>query len=257
MLANQRHQEILDLISSRKYVEVKELSDICKVSTETIRQDLKKLEEEKKLLRVHGGARLTSSEQHEIPYYVREYANVDLKTEIANEAVKLIQPGEQIILDSSSTSLFLAHALPDQPITVLTNSLRIAEALATKEKIQVVVVGGVMLRSSLSFVGLMTQKSLANYKVNKFFLCGKVDYNFGISEPNESAVLAKQHMMAISDEIIVLADHHKFGKVDFMQILPLREVDRIITDSQISQQSVSALKEYANRVVIAQPSSII
>ena len=253
MLANQRHQEILDLITSRKYVEVKELSEICKVSTETIRQDLKKLEDEKKLMRVHGGARLPMTHQNEIPYYVREYANVDLKTEIANEAVKLIHPGEQIILDSSSTCLFLAQALPNQSMTVLTNSIRIAESLVEKDKIQVVVVGGVMLRSSLSFVGQMTAKSLANYKVNKFFLCGKVQYDFGISEPNESAVLAKQNMMRITDEVIVLADHHKFGEIDLMQILPLRDVDKIITDSKIEAKQIAALKEYADRVIIANP----
>lgn len=252
MLAKQRHEEILNLISSLGYVEVKELSEIYKVSSETIRQDLKKLEERKKLLRVHGGARLEVDEQHEIPYYVREYANVDLKTEIANEAVKLIRPNEQIILDSSSTCLFLAHALPNQPMTVLTNSLRIAEALVIKDKIQVVISGGVMLRSSLSFVGLVAQKSLVNYKVNKFFLCGKVDYGFGISEPNESAVLVKQNMIEISDEVIVLADHHKFGMADLMQVLPLSNVNKIITDSRIESHSIDALKEYADRVIIAQ-----
>ncbi len=253
MLANRRHQEILDMISSRKYVEVKELSELCGVSTETIRQDLRKLEIEKKLLRVHGGARLLASKQQEIPYYVREYSNVDLKTEIANEAVKLIRQGDQIILDASSTCLFLAHALPNQSMTVLTNSLRIAEALVSKDKIQVVTVGGVMLRSSLSFVGQMTQKSLANYKVNKFFLCGKVQYDFGVSEPNESAVLVKQEMMRIADEIIVLTDHYKFGEIDFMQIMPLEAVDRIITDSQIDRQSVEALQEFSDRVTIAHP----
>lgn len=253
MLANQRHQEILELIRARKYVEVRELSEICKVSTETIRQDLRKLEEEKKLMRVHGGARLYTDRQIEIPYYIREYANTDLKTEIAAEAVNLIRPGEQIILDSSSTCLFLAHALPNLPLTVLTNSIRIAEALVEKDKIQVVVVGGVMLRSSLSFVGMMAQKCLENYKVNKFFLCGKVDYSFGISEPNESAVLVKQNMMKIADEIIVLADHHKFGGIDFMQILPLSKVDHIITDAHISAKALASLHEYSSRVIVAKP----
>lgn len=253
MLANQRHQEILEMISVRKFVEVRELSEICQVSTETIRQDLRKLEDEKKLMRVHGGARPYTDQQIEVPYYIRECAYTDLKKEIANEAVKLIHSGEQIILDSSSTSLFLAHALPNIQLTVLTNSIRIAEALVEKDKIQVVVVGGVMLRSSLSFVGMMTQKCLENYKVNKLFLCGKVDYSFGISEPNESAVLAKQNMMKISDEIIVLADHHKFGEIDFMQILPLSKVDHIITDSQISAETIASLHEYGERVIIAEP----
>lgn len=252
MLANQRHRKILELINMRKYVEVKELSEICKVSTETIRQDLKKLEDEKKLLRVHGGAQMLTHHQNEIPYYIREFANIDLKREIANEAVKLIQPGEQIILDCSSTCLFLAQALPNQPMTVLTNSIRIAEALVDKDKIQVVVVGGIMQRSSLSFVGQMTERSISNYKVNKFFLCGKVQYDFGISEPNESAVLAKKNMMRISDEVIVLADHCKFGGIDFMQILPLQDVDKIITDSKVDRRQIAELKEYADRVIIAQ-----
>lgn len=252
MLANQRHQEILDLLSEKRFVEVKELSEICCVSTETIRQDLRKLEEEKKLYRIHGGARLLTSEQHEIPYYIREYSNTSFKAEIAQEAVKMIHPGEQIILDSSSTCLFLAQALPNQFMTVLTNSLRIVEALVNKDKIQVIVIGGVMLRSSISFVGMMTLNALPNYKVNKFFLCGKVQYDFGVSEPNESAVLVKQAMMRISDEVIVLADHEKFGGVDLMQIAPLGDIDHIITDSHIDPNDISSLKEHASKVVIAE-----
>ena len=252
MLASQRHKQIIELVNSRNSIKVKELSSICNVSTETIRQDLKKLENEKKIYRVHGGACSLNDGQKEVPYYEREIFNVSNKIEIAKEAAKLVDPYEQIILDSSSTSWFLSKELPNIPITVLTNSLRIANEFISKDRVQVVLVGGTLLRSSLCFVGQATQFALSRYKINKAFISSKIQYDFGISEPNELAVLVKRKMISISDKVILLVDNSKFGVSDLIQVANLDRINKIITDSDITKEKIDELKEHADKVIISE-----
>jgi DeoR/GlpR family transcriptional regulator of sugar metabolism len=252
MLANERQLQLLKIIHERGTARVSELSEAFGVSAETIRQDLNKLERDGKAVRVHGGACVAPDDQAEEPYARREIMNVPDKKRIAREAVKHIEPYEQILLDASSTCGFVARELPDMPLTVLTNSFRVVAELAAKNSVEVVLLGGTMLRQSLSFYGQATQTMLSMYRVSKAFIsCKGVKIGHGVSDANEPAAITKQQMIRIADAIWLLADHSKFGRSSFIRIAGLEEVAHIITDPGISPEQMAALGGHAGKVIVA------
>ena len=252
MLANERQLQMLEIIGARGTVKVSELGELFQISTETVRQDLNKLEREGKVIRVHGGVSAAPDDQAEEPYARRVIMNVADKTLIAREAVRHIVPYEQIILDASSTCGFVARELPDMPLTVLTNSFRVTAELAAKHNIEVVLLGGTMLRQSLSFYGRATQAMLDMYRVSKAFMsCKGIEYDHGVSDANEPAALTKQQMMRIAGQTWLLADHSKFGHSSFIRIAGLNEINRIVTDPHISPEQIKALGEHSDKILIA------
>lgn len=140
MLIADRYERIVELVNERGSIRVSELSTLCQVTEETIRRDLDRLEKVG-LLRSHGGAVSLRDRQPETPYAEREIMNAAEKQRIAREAVLMIKPGDRILLDASTTAWYMA-SLPDMPLTVLTNSIRVAAELSGKERIDVISTGG-------------------------------------------------------------------------------------------------------------------
>lgn len=234
LLLAERHRKIVELVNERSSVRVTELSKIFSVTEETIRRDLEKLEKDHLLLRSHGGAVSIEKEQYETSYTEREIINQTEKSAIAIEAVRSIQPGDQIVLDASTTAWYMAKELPDIPLTVLTNSIKVAIELSKKEQINVISTGGILLPKSLSYVGPLAERSLSMYHVNKSFIsCKSVHIEKGLSDSNELQALLKKQMMDMADEKILILDSSKFGTQAFSHIAHLSDVDRIITDSKI------------------------
>lgn len=224
----------MELINERLSIRVTELSEIFSVTEETIRRDLEKLEQEKLLMRSHGGAVSIEKEPADTPFIVREVTNAEQKKAIAREAVKSIEAGEQIILDGSTTAWYMAAQLPDMPLTVITNSIKVALELSKKEQIKVISTGGMLLSKSLSYVGPLAERSLDRYYVNKLFLsCKGVDVASGLSDANEWQALLKKQMMNISSEVTLLVDSSKFGVKTFAHIANLDQIHHVITDENI------------------------
>ncbi len=134
MLVAERHEKITALVNEKGSIRVSELSQIFKVTEETIRRDLEKLENEGKLQRSHGGAVSIKEQDIEAPYFEREIRNVKEKMVVAEEAIKFVSTNDRIILDASTTAWYMAKRLPDLPLTVLTNSMKVAMKLANREK---------------------------------------------------------------------------------------------------------------------------
>lgn len=244
MLVAERWQKIVELINERKSVRVSELSEIFQVTEETIRRDLDKLEAEGKLARTHGGAISLAETQTEIPYYEREVANKEEKRAIAKAAVKLIRPKDRILLDASSTAWYMAKLIPDIPLTVVTNSIRVALELSGKEKILVISTGGILLPSSQSFVGPLAVRALEPYHFDRLFLsCKGAHLARGLSESNELQGLVKQRMIASAEETVLLADYSKFGIQAFAHVAGWESIARVITDWGTDAGIVAELRE--------------
>ncbi|MFP5111332.1 DeoR/GlpR family DNA-binding transcription regulator [Bacillaceae bacterium C204] len=251
MLVAERQKKIVEIVNERLSIRVTELSKMFSVTEETIRRDLEKLEKENLLIRSHGGAVSIEKEQGEISYLEREITNAEQKREIAGAAVRLIEIGDQIVLDASTTAWYLAKELPDQPLTVLTNSIKVAIELSKKEQIKVISTGGTLLSQSLSYVGPLAERSLSMYHVNKAFLsCKGVHLEKGLSDFNESQALLKKHMMEIADETILMVDSTKFGTRSFSQIAPISTIDCIISDSNIDEVTRNELEEKKIKLLI-------
>ncbi|ANB56791.1 deoR-like helix-turn-helix domain protein [Anoxybacillus sp. B7M1] len=256
MLAAERQQKIVEIVNERLSIRVSELSKIFSVTEETIRRDLEKLEKEHKLKRSHGGA-ISIREETEIDVSEREITNVEEKKAIAQEAIKHIESGDRIILDASTTAWYLAKTLPDIPLTVITNSIKVAVELSKKGKIQVISTGGMLLPKSLSYVGPLAERSLDAYHVDKVFLsCKGVHLANGLSESNEWQALLKKRMMEIADKIILMADSSKFGIRTFVHMASLADMDHIITDDQIDHETKWELEEQNLSFTVVAPLSL-
>lgn len=252
MLVAERQRKIVELVNEKLSIRVSELSKIFSVTEETIRRDLEKLEKENLLMRSHGGAVSLEEEQSETSYLEREITNSSEKKAIAIEAISLIEPGDQIVLDASTTAWYMAKELPDMPLTVLTNSIKVAIELSRKEQIKVISTGGSLLSQSLSFVGPLAERSLSIYHVNKAFLsCKGVHLEKGLSDFNELQALLKKQMMEIADETVLMVDSSKFGTRAFSQIATLSSIDTVITDSNLNDQLRRQLDEKTITVKIA------
>jgi DeoR family L-fucose operon activator len=245
MLVAERYEKIVQLVNERGSIRVSELSELCQVTEETIRRDLDRLEQAGRLRRSHGGAvDIKDHHQPEIPYFEREITHADEKKRIAQEAIKLIQPKDRILLDASTTAWYMASSIPDIPLTVLTNSIKVAMALSSKKKIEVISTGGLLASRSLSYVGPLAERSLDAYHVDKVFLsCKGVHLERGISESNELQARIKSIMIGMADQVILLADSSKFGVQAFTHVADLVDVNTIITDRRIPQETLIQLEE--------------
>ncbi|CAI6037902.1 putative HTH-type transcriptional regulator YdjF [Paenibacillus sp. JJ-100] len=238
MLAAERYDRIIELVNIKGSIRVSELSEHCRVTEETIRRDLDRLEQAGQLRRSHGGAVSVKEVQPEIPYRIRETSQALEKKRIAEAALALIEAGDRILLDASTTAGYMAVNMPDMPLTILTNSIQVATELSTREQIEVISTGGHLASRSLSFVGPLAERSLETYHVDKLFLsCKGVHLESGtISETNELQARLKQKMVGIADQVILLADSSKFGIRAFARVTGLEAVHTIITDQPCSEE---------------------
>jgi len=252
LLVAERRRGIVDIVDRQGSVRVTELAGVFQVREETIRRDLEQLELERKLVRSHGGAVTVRDWQQEVPYHEREVVHVEEKMAIATEVVRQIARGDRIILDASSTALQVAKLLPDQPLTVVTNAIKVALELASKPSIQVLSTGGLLLTRSLSFVGPLAERSLSEYRVNKAFLsCKGCSLSRGLSESNELQAEVKKAMIAIADETFLLLDYSKFHAEALVMFAPWVSVQTVVTDNATPTDTIEALKEQGLRVTVA------
>jgi DeoR/GlpR family transcriptional regulator of sugar metabolism len=241
MLAIERQREIVLVLTAQRSVRVGDLAGRFQVTEETIRRDLDKLEAQGKLVRSHGGA--VAAMETEQPHWQREFVNQGQKEAIAREAVKLVEPGDSLILDASSSSWFLARRLPDMPLTIITNSLYICMSLQEREHITVICPGGTLAATSMSFIGAMTLENLRRYHAAKmFFSCRGLDIQRGLSDLNEDQAMVRRIMLDVSDEHILLLDSSKWGTRALSMVAPLGTVQRVITDADVPPAEVEAVR---------------
>lgn len=246
MLAAERYDRIVEMVNVKGSIRVSELSERCRVTEETIRRDLDRLEQAGRLRRSHGGAVSVKEEQPEIPYRVRETTYAEEKKRIAQSALSMIRPGDRILLDASTTAGYMAVNMPDMPLTVLTNSIQVATELSSRDKIEIISTGGQLASRSLSFVGPLAERSLETYHVDKLFLSCKGVHleGGGISESNELQARLKQKMVGISDQVILLADASKFGVRAFARVTGLEAIHSIIMDQPLEADMMDRLNGY-------------
>jgi DeoR family L-fucose operon activator len=250
MLVAERYEKIVQVVNDRGSIRVSDLSKLFDVTEETIRRDLDHLQSLGKLQRSHGGAVKTQESQSEIPYFEREDINVEEKKGIAREAVKHIQTNERIILDASTTAWYMAAILPNIPLTVLTNSIKVALELSSKDKIDVISTGGQLTSKSLSYIGPLAERSLESYYVDKAFIsCKGVHLKRGISESNEFQGRLKQRMIGVADKVYLMADYSKFGLQAFTHVASCDKMDVVITDSKTEDAVIAEFTDLHVKVI--------
>lgn len=232
MLALERRNLILEKLQEEKRVVVSELSQLFGVSEETIRRDLEKMENDGLAIKSYGGAVLNDSTSIDMPFNVRKKTNVAGKQKLAELAAALINDGDHIMLDASSTSVFIAKAIKDKAnLTVITNSLEIMIELSDVSDWNIICSGGSLKEGFLALVGPKTAESLGYFNADKaFFSCKGFDMNKGVTDGYEMFSQVKKVMMSSAAETILAVDSTKFGKVAFSKLCDIKGMGTIITD---------------------------
>ena len=245
MLAIERKNEILEKLRTEQRVLVSELAAHYGVTEETIRRDLDKLEKEGHATKTYGGAIWGNSTKTDLSYTIRNKTNVDAKNAIAEIVSNMVVDGDHIMLDDSSTCLYIAKQLKEKKnLTVITNSVEIVMELADVEGWTILSTGGRLKPDSLAFVGHQVQTMLANYHVDKTFLsCKGLDASAGVTDSSETQALCKQAMMRSAKQCILCLDSSKFDKVSFLTITALDGLQAVVTNAKPSAHWLKLFRE--------------
>ncbi len=248
----ERHQFILSKLKKEGKVNVLDLCSELNVSSVTIRKDLKLLEDKNLLFRTHGGGTISNPYTADRPVNEKEKIRSEEKMDIGAMAATLIEPDDCIIIASGTTVLSLARNIkPKGNLTVITAALNVAMELNHHPEIEVLVLGGILRKSSSSATGIYAEKILDDFSCNKLFLgVDGIDIDFGLTTTHVQEAQLNRKMIAASQKTIVLADSSKFGKRGFGRICGLEDVEQVITDSGISDHMVETLKGMGIEVTI-------
>ena len=251
--ANQRRDKILDMIREDGQVKVSQLSHVFKVTEVTIRQDLQLLEEQGLIIREHGGAVLNNARSNVVDFLPMNQQNMEAKQAIAAEAIKLINDGDTIILDSGSTTTEIAKLITGyHNLRVITNALNIAVILGRDPGIDLNMTGGEFKSPTLSLTGDKAASYFDNIHVDKLFLAtAGINLKTGLTYPSTSDLVVKRAMIEAADTVYLVADSSKIGKSSFASLGALSLVDSIITDSKISNEHKKMFTDYDIEYIIA------
>lgn len=248
MLAVARHQYILEQLQQNGSVKVTDLSELLGVTPKTVREDLEKLEESGLLRRTHGGAVAIPDSDSILP--LLQIPNTKFPREkeaIAAHALRYIQPEDVIALDAGSTTLEIARLLPNEPMTVVTNDLMIMRELVGKERIQLVVPGG--YRHNNVLIGNDSIDWVNRLNVQKVFMSAAgIHEKYGLSVFTGELIKLKKAFIAGAKEVIAVADHSKFDRATLLTFAALQEVDVIITDARLDDETVRRYERSSVRI---------
>jgi len=241
MAIAQRHDQILAELNTHNRVSVVALSRLLHVTAVTIRKDLEQLQDQGLVTRIHGGAALSGRGRLERQLTARENEHKEEKQRIARAAADLIQSGQRIFLDASTTALFVARLIKDRrDLIVITNGLYTAVELSYCDGISTIVLGGTVRHRSSSLVGNLADAVTQRLRVDLgFFGARGLTPRDGLMEADLDEAQLKQGLVAAATTVIGIADSSKFGKRYLSAFALPEEVDRIITDTQAPASSVA------------------
>lgn len=239
MFAEERKREILRILSQEQKVKTLALSQIFGVSEPTIRRDISELEEQGLLIRTHGGAIGIDSREQE-PSFNEKIDRYSLeKYEIAKLAAGLIKDHDTVLLDSGTTTVAIARAIRAKNLTVLTNSLDVAEALEENPEVEIVVIGGQMRWNTRALVGTIAERTLEQFRVNIAFVGTNGFDESSFMTPNLIEAQTKRKMIDIADRAFIVADSSKCGKSQLCVFAALTDVNGIISDENLPESYIS------------------
>lgn len=234
MLALERRNLILEKLQEEKRVVVSELSQLYGVSEETIRRDLEKLENDGLAIKSYGGAVINDNSSMDMPFNIRKNRNVAGKQRIAELASKLVEDGDHIMIDASTTGVFIARALKQKSrLTVVTNSLETVIELSDVSGWDIISTGGLLKEGYLALLGGAARAGVEKYCVDKLFLsCKGVSMDYGFMDSLEIFAEVKQSMIRASKKVYLAVDHSKFDQDSFCRIDTFAGLSGVITDQE-------------------------
>jgi DeoR/GlpR family transcriptional regulator of sugar metabolism len=251
MLTEERRELILERLERDGKVVAAELSASLAVSPDTVRRDLRELADAGLLRRVHGGGLPATLGAR--PYAARLEQSPEAKVAIARATSRLLRNGQLIVLDSGTTTLEVArHLPPDLDATVITNSPPIAVALAEHRKVDVTVIGGMLVKEAHALVGAATVDALRSVRADVLVLgvCSlHPEIGITVLELEESYV--KRAMIANAAEVVAVSSADKLGSAGPYVIAPLEELTYLVTEASASSDQLDQVRAAGVELVLA------
>ncbi len=251
-----RSSKLMEMLQLNRRLDVNTVADSLGVSVATVRRLLARLETDGKVIRTHGGARLSPHLGTGYSYYVSSTHRSKEKALIGRAAAEIVVSGDRIFLDSGTTVLKLAESLSMRlqaaalkNIVVLTNSIALVEALARWCK--VILVGGEVRVERRDVWGPITEETLRQFHVSKAFLgADAVHIRSGFMTTDESTAKMNEIIMRNTSHAFVLADAEKFGRDSFIRYAGLREVEAVFTDPGISADLLADFQNAGAQITV-------
>jgi DeoR/GlpR family transcriptional regulator of sugar metabolism len=249
----ERQNLLLRYIEQMQRVTVTQLCERFSISPATARRDLDSLAESGKVQRVHGGVLAVRKAPPELPALQRAAEQTSEKKRIAAAAAQLIQDGDTVFLGSGTTVAEIAVFLRERhSLTVITNSLFVINALADSPDINVISLGGILRRTEMSLIGHIAEGSLAEVRTNKVIIgIRAIDIEQGLTNDYVQETMTDRAILKIGQQVIVVADHTKCGRVATAFVAPLNNIHTLVTDTDTPAEFVEAVTAKGVQVITA------
>jgi DeoR family transcriptional regulator, fructose operon transcriptional repressor len=243
MLPTQRRQAILAQVRERAAVSAEDLARQFGVSVETIRRDLRSLQERGLLERVYGGATRPSGRSSEGSFAARSVRNIERKRAIAALAASLVQPEETVVIDVGTTGLEVARALPPSfRGRVLTNSVPAAMELSARSDVELLLCGGQVRAGDGACAGAHAESFFAEFYADRAFLgSGGVHPDAGLTDYYPAEVVVRRTIIGHTAATYVLADSSKLGEIAVHRVCTLDHLTAVLTDDAENAPAFAAL----------------
>ncbi|MFC9226677.1 DeoR/GlpR family DNA-binding transcription regulator [Streptomyces hygroscopicus] len=248
------------MVRANGAVSLRELARVVQTSEVTVRRDVRALEAEGLLDRRHGGAVLPGGFTRESGFPQKSHLATAEKTAIADLAAGFVDEGEAVVVGAGTTTQELARRLARVPgLTVVTNSLLVAQALAHANRVEVVMTGGTLRGSNYALVGSGAEQSLQGLRVSRAFLSGSgLTAERGLSTSNMLSASVDRALVQAAAEVVVLADHTKLGTDTMFQTVPTDVITRLVTDEPPAHDDralteLQALADQGVQIAVAGP----
>ncbi len=253
MLLTSRHNDILDLLKKQGQISVDELVETFKVTPQTIRTDLNELKKAKKLIRIHGGARLINSHEN-IEYEARRQISASQKVLIGEAAATIIPDNTSLFINIGTTTEAFSDALFDHKgLMIITNNINVASRLRLNANNEVIIAGGVVRPSDGGIVGEAAVDFIKNFKVDYAIIgSSAIDSDGSLLDFDFREVKVAQAIIENSRHVILVADSSKLEQSAPVRIGHISQVDTFITDVILDKEFREVCNESEIQVIEVQ-----
>lgn len=263
ILAEERRRKILEQLEAEGTVKTSQLANLFSVSEVTIRRDLEVLKEEGKLKKVHGGAVANEKDfessyegdtiTFEPSFQEKSKVNREEKVKIGKKAASMVQNGSSIFLETGTTTMQIVDHLNDkQGLSVMTNSLNHGLKLSQVAGVEILLTGGRLRENTSALVGPIARRSLEEIYVDTLFMgINGITLDQGYTVPTVQEAEMSRRVTGIANEVIIVADSSKFGKVSHAKVAEIDGAHAVITDDGVSQSYREAFSDIGVELIVA------
>ena len=258
MLEKQRHQLIIDFLDEARFASVRTLSSQLNTSEATIRRDINKLFELKKLKKIRGGAESVAAVEEDkrirplsaSAFAANQSVNADKKKRIAEKAVSICEESESIIINGGTTTYMMGEFLVKRNINILTNSFKLAHYVGEHGSNQLTLPGGEIYRDQGIVLSSFENDTIQYYHGSKMFMGTQGVTSIGVTESDPLLIRAEQKLKKQAAQLIVLVDSSKLGTRGNFIFCPLKDVDILITDDEADPAIVREIMDHGVEVLV-------